>query len=70
MALSLPSSLTHIQILGLQQETSWVGALGWEEEGISTLPTLPKLLLLLRFSTLLSTSLRMIIFFCVINLCF
>lgn len=56
--------------LGLQQEASSVGALGWEEEGISWFSTLPKLLLLLlRFSTAPS-SLRMIILFWVINLSF
>lgn len=47
-----------------------MGALGWEEMGISSFSTLPKLLLLLlRFSTVLS-SLRMIILFGVINLSF
>lgn len=49
--------------LGLQQETSPVGALGWEEEGISTQHPLSKLLLFLRVSTVLSISLRMIILF-------
>lgn len=56
---------------GPQQEASWVGTLGWDEEGISPFPTERKrLFLLLRFSTALSTSLRMIILFCVIKLSF
>lgn len=54
----------------LQQEATLVGALGWEEEGISTFFTLPKLLPLLRFSC--HVSLRMIILLCknAINLSF
>lgn len=61
--------MAHIQILGVQQEASWVGAQEWEE--ISTLPSFPKLLLfLLRVFTVLSTSQITIILFCVINLSF
>lgn len=49
---------------GRQQEATLVGALGWEPEGISTFPTLPKLCLLLRFLHRHGSNLRMIILLC------
>lgn len=64
IAFSLPSSLAHIQILRAATESLLGGGtkVGRGEQGISTFPTLAELLLLLqRFSIVLSTSLRMII---------